>query len=105
MASFSWFKRLRSARGERPATEPAAPLEIVEHEIELCRARIADARAVLQTLEGRAMQAVRAGQDETAAQMLAEVSSIQEHILAEQAALLQFEEQRANLHTATRGSM
>jgi len=99
MALFTRLKRLLTAREPSPPDQPRAPLGIVDGEIALCRSRIENARAVLDSLERRAMKAVRSGQDEVAARVLAEVSSVQAHILAEQAALREFEAQRANLHS------
>lgn len=99
MALFTRFKRLLTAREPSPPDPPQAPLEIVDGEIALCRSRIENARAVLESLERRAITAVRAGQDQAAGRVLAEVSSVQAHIMAEQAALREFEAQRANLHS------
>lgn len=99
MTFFTRFKRFLTPREPSPPDRPLAPLEIVDGEIALCRSRIEDARAVLENLERRAIKAVRAGQDEAARRVLAEVSSLQAHIIAEQAALREFEAQRANLHS------
>lgn len=99
MALFTLLKRLLSAREPSPPVRPSSPVEIVEGEIALCRSRIENDRAVLQSLERRAIKAVRAGQDQTAARVLAEVSSVQAQLLAEQAALHEFEAQQANLRS------
>lgn len=99
MALLTFLKRLLTTREPSPPKRPSSPLEIVEGEIELCRSRIENDRAVLQSLERQAIKAVRAGRDKTAARVLAEVRYVQSHLLAEQAALHDFEAQQTNLRS------
>jgi phage shock protein A len=100
MTLYARLKQLLRVRTPVPPAQPHSPLEIVDTEIALCQSRIEDGCAVLKALERRAMEAVHTGHDETARRVLAEINSVQAHMLAEEAALREFKAQRAHLSAA-----
>ena len=99
---FSRLRELLSSFGARtPESVPPTPRQILDAEIAASEERVRTDTSILDSLEDRAMRAVREGREDTAQRIFAELSMLQERLAAEEVVLREFREQRANWEVAS----